>query len=427
MREERAKEMGISVEEYRVKLAAAKVIGGFQMREADKLHLERGSVYGAAILMPQVARTVGWPKYLTQLVSEVYVYLIVNVLVQGMLLFMISKEVNVMQLFHGRMYLCDFGAHFDGCPGQPWCRGPGGTEVTPTRRQEYSIWSSKVFAKLSMLSLFPDKATEIEEKVDPGEYGLEDYACRLICCVVFLMTVMHELVLIWNTLRLIWSVPSQDEPWVVLTDEDEAYVWADAAEIKVAGMSASWKLLNLIVVFLPKLLLWKLYAVAGITFLMETSGIGTIINNSVALGFVLRIDEMFFEFMSEGAKHMLSIHDAFESGDEEQAQADMSEESIIQEYGPWFGQHMRRWGLRDLLHSLFPRGVVGILLLTLIFVGQYYLVRCDYVGGGHWISKPLYHPESVNFSPLNALFPSIFPHRSLPEHEWKMPPEIQKL
>merc|ERR1712226_1337334 len=56
----------------------------------------------------------------------------------------------------------------------------------------------------------------------------------------------------------------------------------------------AWKVVNAIVVLLPKFLLWKLTIETGTFFLMETSGIADIIVNSVALSFILGIDEMIF-------------------------------------------------------------------------------------------------------------------------------------
>ena len=32
----------------------------------------------------------------------------------------------------------------------------------------------------------------INAKVDPGEYGIENFRCRLVCLFLFTMSVMHE-------------------------------------------------------------------------------------------------------------------------------------------------------------------------------------------------------------------------------------------
>ena len=49
------------------------------------------------------------------------------------------------------------------CPGSGWCKGSW-------CRQE-----------------------EIEEKVEPGEYGVENYLCRVICLFIFTLSVVEDL------------------------------------------------------------------------------------------------------------------------------------------------------------------------------------------------------------------------------------------
>merc|ERR1719161_2717950 len=69
----------------------------------------------------------------------------------------------------------------------------------------------------------------------------------------------------------------------------------DRVHLKIAGMPLSWKIINAMFVLLPKLLIFKITAETGTNFLMETAGIDDLIVNSVALGFILNIDEMLFD------------------------------------------------------------------------------------------------------------------------------------
>ena len=129
---------------------------------------------------------------MTILVIESYLFLFVNFIVQGGLLYMIAKDQNVMGAFSGRMFLCDFGAGVGDCVGHSWCRGPGGTETTPHRLRNWVTFSNRNFARDSMKALFPDRESDIHDKVDPGEYGVESYHCRWICCFIFVMSVMYS-------------------------------------------------------------------------------------------------------------------------------------------------------------------------------------------------------------------------------------------
>jgi hypothetical protein len=416
--EEPAPQNNSDSEEYRVKLAAAKIIGGFTIREQGSVELERASVYGAAILMPQVARTVGWPRYLTALVVETYLFLIANFVVQGGLLFMIAKEESVMDVFAGQMHLCDYGAGMSHCPGHSWCRGPGGTEITPPRLYDFKSWSSRSFARDSLAALFPNKAGDIRDKVDPGEYGIESNSCRWLCCFIFMMSVMSEFSLNVRMLRLLWVIPTTEEPWIALSDDLSAD-WVCSAEIKLAGMSAAWKFVNLLVVFVPKMMLWKLTAEAGICFLMETSTIEDIIVNSVALTFVLRIDEMFFELMHDSIKMCLQCHEEKRFFDEEEEE-DISDEDLMAKHSD--KQDLRYWSTWDTF-SLLPPRLMAVTFFTLLFVGEYYWQRCYYAGGFHFFSRPMYLPKSVEFSFLSAFFrnPWFFQNPSDDEPFWSMP------
>merc|ERR1712129_532017 len=183
------------------------------------------------------------------------------------------------------------------------------------------------------------------------------------------------------------------------------------------GMSLFWKTINIIFVFVPKMLLWKITAEAGVTFLMETASIEDIIVDSVALTFVLNIDEMFFELMSEAAKIMLECHEELKFFDEEKEE-DLPEEDIMKEHCQH--QHLRYWRFTDSL-ALFPVKLVVVFLLTLWFVAHYYLQRCNYQGDGHWVSKTMYLPKSIDFSILSAYFSSFFPNPSLDEPFWQIP------
>merc|ERR1712217_139730 len=84
-------------------------------------------------------------------------------------------------------------------------------------------------------------------------------------------------------IQLFWYVPSENLPWISYEEPDweeketakRIHSWneLDCVSFKVNGMSLPWKFFNLILVWLPKSLIWYRLASVGYLFLMETSGI----------------------------------------------------------------------------------------------------------------------------------------------------------
>eukprot|EP00929_Paragymnodinium_shiwhaense_P005260 TRINITY_DN10697_c0_g1_i1.p1 TRINITY_DN10697_c0_g1~~TRINITY_DN10697_c0_g1_i1.p1 ORF type:complete len:642 (-),score=142.35 TRINITY_DN10697_c0_g1_i1:62-1987(-) len=413
--------LGISQREYKVRLAMAKMIGGFMIREGGQVGLEKSSVYGAAILMPQVARSGGWPRFLTSLVVRAYIFLFINVVLQGGLLYMIQKEESVMDLFGGQMYLCDFGARQNTATADSTLQeymGPLGTPITAQRLHPFPAWSVRLFVRDSLKTLFPDRHDDIERLVDPGEYGLESYSCRLLCCFIFMMSVMSELYLNIRMLQLIYYVPTKNEYWLRLQEDGgDCENWLESVGVAVAGMSMFWKVVNILVVLLPKIVLWKITADAGVTFLMETSRIEDLIVNSVALTFVLNIDEMMFELMSDATKMCLSSSSDLLLYDYE-VEESLPEEEIMEIYGRQ--QELRHSGLWDLA-SFFPKKLFVACALTIWFVMEYYFSHCQYIGSWTWFSKDMYLPQGVTLTWATALLPSVFDVPRESEPFWQMP------
>ncbi|CAE7940807.1 unnamed protein product, partial [Symbiodinium necroappetens] len=83
VRMDKSAEMGISLVEYRQKMASAKLVGALVYMDMGRVNVEPSSVYGAAILMPQVARTAGWPRSMARPVLQSYFYLYVCMLIHG--------------------------------------------------------------------------------------------------------------------------------------------------------------------------------------------------------------------------------------------------------------------------------------------------------------------------------------------------------
>mmetsp|Transcript_13194 Transcript_13194/g.30844 ORF Transcript_13194/g.30844 Transcript_13194/m.30844 type:complete len:493 (-) Transcript_13194:63-1541(-) len=418
------------------RIAAARLAG---LLLAEKLQIEAGSVYGAAVVMPQVARSGGWSGTLTALAVWSYLYLFLNIVLQIWTNFMIAQEEKVYDLFAGQMYLCDFAANLQACPDGPGCDGPGGTKFTPARIYNFETWSTRKFVQKALMDLFPDRAEDIQANVDPGEYGLESQWCRLLCCFIFMLSVIQDLLNSLTLAHLLWVVPTERESWLTLKDWQEAakyggdssevsalylsrrgkgaegnwmHSWLDTVQIKVAGMPRHWKVINFICVLVPKLCLWKITVQSGIVMLMETSNIETLIVNSVALTFILSIDEMICAALMSDASHtILERCESYELFDVDEKMKELqSDEMILSSYG----------GRRSFATSVFPTKLVVVMILTWYFVWDYHTVHCDRGVDGYYVSKSMYRPKSLAFGVLELMFPNWFRVPSEDAPFWEM-------
>lgn len=409
--------------EYRKKLSAARMVVGFAKRQVGYVTLDTDSVYGAAILMPQLARTAGWEKFLTFLAIRSWIFLFLNILVQGYAVYFVAMEERVMDDFAGQMFLCDFGVQVDvgSCPGGgSKCLGPGGTEVSLPRIYNWAQWSTRSYVRDSLKVLFPDRAEEIEAKVDPGEYGVEAYNCRLLCCFIFIVSVMNDLVHTLDMLRMLYRIPTTDEDWFEAddhVDNDTDVLSLDHVKVKIAGMPCLWKMLNVLFVVIPKFMIWKLLSESGIMFLMETSSIEDVIVNAVAMAFLLNIDEMLCAvLMSQESKTLLQKLEGTPLYDSDEWK-NWSNDKILEEYEHHWKEKSE---LADFL-ALIPVKLIACFGLTFVFVFEYYARNCIRNGEGGFVSRPMYLPTSSNFGFLTAFFPNFFPLEKQDEAYWSMP------
>lgn len=396
-------------------IAAGKALSIFsKMEKQGSCGLDRDSVYGAAIAMPQIARSVGWPRTLISVVIRCYSFLLLNIGLQFFVVAMIRQEAEVMNAFSGQMHLCDFAAYLDQCPDAPTCVGPGGTRITPARLYSFDTWNTRKFVRDSLLSLFPDMHKDIMEKVDPGEYGLESYGCRLVCCFLFMMAVVDDLRASINLAFCLIRIPSENEAWISYetpdwADKEEAkkvHGWSelDLVQFKIAGMSVFWKILNFVLVVVPKVMIWFLLTSAGFSFLMETAGIVDVTVNAMAMTFILSIDEMLLACLATKAtKHMLENLQNYELYDTEEEDNE-TDEQVLERF-----QTKETVGVATLLDftfylNLFPTRLAFVFLLMATFIVRYYWLNCYVESDGAWVSKDLYQPTGVSNNPFSILF-----------------------
>jgi len=338
----------------------------------------------------------------------------------------IAKEDAVYDAFGGAMYLCNFAEGV---------RGPSGTLISSPARlfTNFNQWNTRLYIKQALLDLFPERSQWIEEKVDPGEYGLESHSCRFICCVLFIMSTIKELYLISNMARLLWNVPTRGESWLEASDGEDGdhsslaaelrippdvMKWLNMVRVKVAGMPACWKLFGALFVLVPKVVIWRLTLQTGITYLMDTAGSTDLIINAVALGFILSIDELICEvLLSRETKILLGKCEGYplEGDNFKHAEDDEIYEAYLQNKG------CKAWSLRDLL-LLFPFRIALTIVVTALFVAEYYCRFCTWTEEDGFISRPVYEPRDSSFTFMNTILPSLFPIEEAKEPFWRMPP-----
>jgi len=412
---------------HNASLAAGKAIAMLSSAEqVGRLGLETSSVYGQAVAMPQIARSTDWSGTLTSLAIRSYFFLIINVVVQGFFLAMIGKEQLVMYPFAGQMHLCDFGADIDRCPGGPNCQGPGGTTYSRPRLYSFKYWSTRVFIRDSLKALFPHKADEIDIAGDPGEYGLENYYCRMACCFIFMMSVVQDFKETVGLARVLWMVPTKAEAWISFDEPEwakkhEAKVihgWSelDLVKYKVAGMPLHWKVANFFFVLLPKVCIWFSLAKNGTHFLMESSEIVNTIVNAMALTFVLEVDEIMFDRLTtQVTKHMMGQLEDLEV--EDNTVEGLDDQEVLERFKM---QELSTASRLRKISGMLPTNLLFILCMQALFTMIYYVDNCDLQEDGSLVSKAVYLPKiPLKLNYIALMFGFAAEEQSEPS--WTMP------
>lgn len=429
-------------------VAAARIKAHLQKTDCTLLELQ--SVYGSAIALPQLARCAGYNVYFTQHAVRSYLFMILNCYLQFMLVYSLAKEELVMGKFSGKMNLCDFGIRSE---AESPVTGPGGTPITAPRLYDFDVWITRTYVKDALLALFPEKLEEIHRHVDPGEYGSEWGEIRIVCAFLFIMAVTKDFYEICEMFRFFWITPSRNESWlhykatgkskadseqnsirqtslamrepeengkkasyVFLLPSDSSRQTTSAEErdetddlegvtLKVAGMANYWKFFYILTVLLPKALLWKGTTQLGVTFLMETESIADVIVNSMALAFVLNIDELVYvTFTAPEAKFLMDNLVQYSPPPAPPSEWPAWLESII-----------------FLMKLLIPRRLFLTVSLSAIFIYYYYVQKCESGPDGVLVSRQMFLPLGTSLNPIAAFFPTF----SLPKHEaepyWVMP------
>jgi len=413
------------------------------------VEISGGSVYGVALVMPQIARSAGWPRSFTGLAIRSYIHLILNLCVQVLILYQIDLEINVMNYYGGQMHLCNFGRHFDQCPGRSDCVGPGGATYSKYGlHSNYAGWHTNTWVRDTLIGLTPSsEEARIRQEVTPGEYGVEAPLCRIICVFLFVMEIIDDWRDTYSMILLLWHIPTAGGPWLSYSPPTwttqkpvcdycrgtgswgvdpcdicrgtglggggdsgamsvaeahlakrvakEAFRQCEMDYIRfhVGSMPVRWKLLNVLMIIFPKTIIWLLLLASGFQFLMETAAIQDLIINSLAMAFILQIDELIgSRLCTQATKTIMDkfeVYDLVDCAEEEQrADADVARDWYLAD-GSWHFYDTTLWLM------LVPKRLLVIVVITVICYWLYFWRFCEQTPDGSFISVSLYPPKEI--------------------------------
>eukprot|EP00931_Biecheleriopsis_adriatica_P087336 TRINITY_DN61825_c0_g1_i1.p1 TRINITY_DN61825_c0_g1~~TRINITY_DN61825_c0_g1_i1.p1 ORF type:complete len:538 (-),score=19.31 TRINITY_DN61825_c0_g1_i1:104-1717(-) len=417
---------GMSADES-ARLGIAKAINILGGKEKGGITIDRDSCYGAFVVMSQIGRCTGWPGSIVVLVWRVSGFLLLNYFVQLAFVYYIYDSQSNMNPFGSQMHLCDFGAHIHDCPDHPNCHGPGGTEFhSPGDLYPFDIWNTRMLLRDSLKMLFPDLQDEIDQHVQPGEYGVESYYCRLLCIWVFLLQIADEFEHIRALLMLLRALPTEDGYWVEFDnstprpdDDPEGDKELEKVRFKVAGIPRRWKFVFVVFVLIPRIFIWRMLTMAGVHFLMETAAIVDQIVNTTALSFVLTSDELMLERLSTGATRYILEHVETYTFYDHTIYKDMSDQDILAQFDE---TEMACCASRSHRFSIIPRRLVWTVFFMIVFIGEYYVHSCTRLSDGSLVSIPVHTPEGYHMGFLTFIkkFVSLEPEETSSPF-WTMP------
>jgi hypothetical protein len=400
--------------------------------------------YGVAIALPQIARSTDWNRTYLLLSLRAFLLIALNFFLQFNLCLFIGEASQVLSALGGQMHLCSFGANLDECDGDdpnvPNCVGPGGTRYTPSRLYSYDQWNMQNYVKNALLAALPDKVDEINNAVDPGEYGMENYKCRLLAVWLFAAALLGDLKKTMDLVWLLMEIPSKAEPWIKYVPKSKctesnaqytAFPVLGLVDFKIAGMPRGWKAFNLASVVLPKLCLWWIVLWMGIRLLMETAGIMDSILNCMAMSFILDVDEAIqATFGSAASNYILDeIDGVMCQGDEKWSSRDElfgdDEDSLYHVATETTSVKNKKssWS-HWMTHAqlLVPKNILLATFITVVFVAKYYYAKCVKLPDGSWVSTPMGLPKTATYT-MGEMFVDSFTVHSPPVEDpfWRMP------
>jgi len=181
-------------------------------------------------------------------------------------------------------------------------------------------------------------------------------------------------------------------------------------------MPVKWKVINVVMVLIPRTMICGLTLKTGIHFLMESAGIADGIVNALALSFIVSMPGLIQSVMSTSATRniMAKLEDFHKTKLPQSCLEILSKHLAYQRKGDW-----------KTLMNFLPFRFLFSIALTGMFILYYYVSYCTKDGHGRWVSKSMHFPTKVtyHFSEFlaNAFFPYFFPLESAKEPYWQCP------
>lgn len=180
-------------------------------------------------------------------------------------------------------------------------------------------------------------------------------------------------------------------------------------------MPLVWKVINFILVLVPRFMLWQFTCRTGMLFLIETAGIENTIVNATALCFILDIDELIFSvYSTDFTKHILTHLEGYRIPKKTHSYKTVSGALSREEDDPIEASDMNRY----LSKALVPWMVIQSLTIWLYFHWVYYSSHCFQSSDGTYVSNAMYLPTSTVYSHLSAFAPQMFPIPASEEPYW---------
>lgn len=377
------------------------------------LALEANSVYGAMVAVPQIARCMDWNVTMFVLSMRSAFMLIVNYAIQFNAILFIAKESYIMEPFSGKVHLCDFASNLDRCPADSGCTGPGGGKFTAEGLNSFMLYDLRkhfrdTFQAVLQDSQWKEMAPTVPNFFHPGEYGLENYWCRVLACFIFMMAEVQDFFKLFDLSMVLLKTPNEAESWIYVDENEINVIKAplESMKFRTAGMPVHWKLVNLVVVVIPKLYLLFTVCSEGFHFLMETAGIIDLVLGAMTMDFILQIDELVYRGLaSKASKHIMQN---LEGCLQEEPDPFTFKENEVT------NGRRSRWGA---IRLLLPTRLLFGICAFMFFYCRYYYKNCQKIDG-QWVSKPMYNPISSKYTFWNMLSGS-FPTQESPW--WTMP------
>lgn len=290
-----------------------------EQRHEHKVYaLAEDSIYSAALVLPQVARSSRWCLNFTSSAAGVALVAVLTLLLQVFMVNCLHRATIALAHTEGKPNMCTYGTEYLR-PEPP--RGPLGVQFAPNINNLETSYHGAVRTNILWLALNRLGQQELADLIGPVDYGIESPTCRLVCMGIFCVAVISSFrdsisamkflyhsptTRSWGTAAKLASGPPQDEwvGWAISKQGPKAVETLiskcspahgdakllDAVEFKMSGMPWCWKFLWSWPMITGQFLIIFVIGYMGSRLLLSTGGILDLVLNSTALTFALELD-----------------------------------------------------------------------------------------------------------------------------------------